>query len=260
MGEIDKLPYMLEALRDLSPNISSFRLLYSHLGLPLELTRHSFALPRLRILHCNPIYLSENPIGELGSLPSIEDLKIAIDFDPATVALPDPEQAYFSLLYLHITSRYIEHCSSFLRLVMSPRLRFLHLRLGKSPGAAYLCRFFENIAQHPSKEYFNNIRIKSILNSPHGPSTSEIAITSSILQPLLSLPNIFILRISLDCHFDLDDDLLRGMASAWPQLQFLEFRSTKLPTRLPTTTLRCLIPFAINCPRLSALIVALQPK
>lgn len=82
MGDVVELCHLLGYLRDLAPNIPPFDFCITTLACALDnLPPNSFALPRLRTLHCNPIYLMGNSIDGLAS-PCLYKLQIAINFDP----------------------------------------------------------------------------------------------------------------------------------------------------------------------------------
>ena len=52
--------------------------------------------------------------------------------------------------------------------------------------------------------------------------TGEFIIGGSILEPLLSFPNLTVVELDLPCVFDIGDGQVRAMAEAWPRLRRLQ--------------------------------------
>jgi hypothetical protein len=78
-------------------------------------------------------------------------------------------------------------------------------------------------------------------------------LSSEALRPLLAFNNLTSISYQLYPGVDFDDDFLEEMAQAWPSLHTLQFDTDVLLVSPPQATLKCLIPFARNCPDLETL-------
>jgi hypothetical protein len=77
-------------------------------------------------------------------------------------------------------------------------------------------------------------------------------ITFNTLIPLLSFPNLSVLKIELDVHVELDDAAIRMAAQAWPCLRI--FRLYEQSTRtIPAITPAGLLSLIVSCPNLEQL-------
>lgn len=87
----------------------------------------------------------------------------------------------------------------------------------------------------------------------------DIVIDSKVFEPLLSLRNLCKVFLEKLWVVDLDDSLIRDMAMAWGQIQWLSI-SPKLGLPYPPRiTVKGLLDFARYCPRLLFLAIPLNP-
>jgi hypothetical protein len=73
------------------------------------------------------------------------------------------------------------------------------------------------------------------------------------LEPLLSFPNISVLKVNLDGDIALDDGALRRIGESWPNLRVLRLFDQTMGTSSAVTIMEGLLPLITACPQLEEL-------
>ena len=168
--------------------------------------RHLASLPRLRKLHI--------PNASMDILESVRTLHCAIF----------PE---FQQLSLHET-----HIPSFTRLIvrLKPlRLQALMLLIRYIPTARQIHSIFSALEKSTQHAELHRVVLK-VIRYPLARHTRfslvrESMVNGSVLEPLLSFPNLTAVELNLPCIFDIGDAQVRAMAEAWPRLRCLQLGS-----------------------------------
>ena len=181
------------------------------------------SLRTLTKLHCEFLPLTPRAVWALGHLNQLQVLRIHIPDDLAswrpevlsrndsfpslkTVALTGTARAYISLSEMFAFP--CAHSAKFSVISNTPTELIPKLFLSIS-------RLF------PQESQLNYIKIQSSVGPEDGPMLQYV-VHSDDIRTLLQLSQLRGLRITLSCHYSLDDPLLLDIASRLPQLEILE--------------------------------------
>ncbi|KAJ7713657.1 hypothetical protein DFH07DRAFT_763257 [Mycena maculata] len=125
-------------------------------------------------------------------------------------------------------------------------------------SAATARQLYAALADHCSHCLLRNLSIRGgVFGTSAIPTATQLAIYSigaDIIRPLLSFSNLVTVWLSHPVGFDLDDAMIRDMASAWPSIEVLHLTAdVTYRHRYSRVTLEGIYAFAKHCPRLDNL-------
>ncbi|KAF7354655.1 hypothetical protein MSAN_01379100 [Mycena sanguinolenta] len=168
-----------------------------------------------------------------------------------------------ALQFLTVCCKTADYCASFVRVISSRRLRSLMIR----PMSVWTTSAWEDlhIAIHDCLDQvaLRQIEVEegNITERPADDALSAYVLSSDAVRPLLAFKQLTHITYQIRPCLDVDDEFLKAMAQAWPNLSELQFGTDTVQpaiTQAPKATLACLIPFARHCPNLSALGVCMD--
>lgn len=131
--------------------------------------------------------------------------------------------------------------------------------LAPSTSSAIL---YAALADHCSHRSLSDLNILSEpiapLISPDASDMSRYVIRLDHLRPLFRFNNLTNVTLEPPVGFDIDDATASDMAHAWPCIKYLALRAGTKLQHPPRTTLNALTAFALHCPRLRSLSIALD--
>ncbi|KAK7681637.1 hypothetical protein QCA50_015371 [Cerrena zonata] len=192
----------------------------------------------------------------LGSMNDLRELHIDLS-KPYDWSRLLPATSMFPVLNkLGLQFENVRQGADFLDAVFLPcveTVRF-HFKDRTFPQPTMVERFADSIATHFSKDTLRSIFISSRCPS-RSPWNTNNAIQPPFLTPFLSLPNVYNFTIEANWCYDLDNEFLRTIAVAWPQLSSLTIDPSASwpPSADCRITLHSLLPFVEHCPNINSI-------
>lgn len=209
-----------------------------------QLKRFTFAFP-----------LEPSHVAILGSMEGLRDLNIQLtkSYNWSKLLPANPSFRSLKTLYLQFDS--LQQAIDFLGAVFFCSVTTVSIFFKDTtfPPPPQVERLATSISIHFSKDSLSDITISSKC-SPRLPWDTSKAIRPLHLAPFLSLPNISGFEIEANWCYDLDNELLRNMALAWPNLEALRIAPFGSWPRSEDCriTLYGLLPFVEHCPKISS--------
>lgn len=179
----------------------------------------------------------------------------------------DPEElpSTPSIIFQHLRHYHQTHpipLPSFLTLASrfaNPKLETLEI-MCSNPRALQLKETFTLLRDHFDHGTLTSITLTSTSWIDSSENDRDGIIDIDVLLPLLSFSNLRTVDLVMDelCWYVLDDESLELVASAWPRIETLGFRSTPLQTRPSKIGLKGLVALARLCPKLLHLDVSVD--
>ena len=240
-----------------TPQLRSLHIEYQSsesLHAPEVLTEHILSFHQLTAFVTDTLTVFPRALFHLAQLPELRVLKLPLQDDDITaVQSSDRSDLFPALRELHLTNeRSLSHCLALLERVGSPYLSSVGLEIRNEPWTIDgVMGAINALSSRTHKERLVSIRICS---GPCG-GHLDVALTSDMFEPLLSLPALSDVVISVNCHYDIDDGTLHAMARAWPGLRRLElgFDHWERNDHEPQASLASLASLAQACPHLEVL-------
>ena len=197
------------------------------------------------------------------------DLSITLDGkdsfadNPRYVECLAKQPLFPSLVNLYLTSGLHRDFGVHIALlcaISSPILSSLDL-ISSDVTIKSLSLLFRTLANHPSRNTFALVTIGDSKNidfqeDEFPSSPSDVSLTVETFLPLCTLPKIRTFSISTWLPLPANDDLVRQLAAAWPELNRLEFIDARPPMSdepRPRASYKSLFTLAQKCPRLARL-------
>lgn len=227
-----------------------------------KLVPHLKAIYTLRIPH---VPMAIDALKALSNSSGLEQLTFYVlpgrnpceAFADATGDAHEKEHLFSSLTQLSITLDVIQHATQFLAYVTSSGLSSLKVVLRQTATPEQLERFFKALSCHPSCPKLNELiihgqAVRQDVRPIRRSSQLQLGVALSDLLPLLDL-RLRLLEIA-GIPVDIDDDDLKRMARAWPELRQLSLgvygRHLWMTSYPPRATLFGLIPIFQYCRRI----------
>lgn len=212
-----------------------------------------------RAVHLRDLTLSNSIDGSvwkaMSQLPLLADIKI---IHRTSDAFSPPERVTFpALLFITLHSD-INIGISALQLSKFPSLRSLNwIILGdKAASHSEVAAVFNAISDACDSTAFTELHLRH-----PGPDDSDLVeepfqwadtIYSTVFQPLFRLTSMRRFHISTPWTWDLDDALVRDLAKAWPDINYLHLSPSTYWSPTPRITFRSLELLATRCPKLTS--------
>ncbi|KAJ6566295.1 hypothetical protein B0H19DRAFT_1373939 [Mycena capillaripes] len=117
-------------------------------------------------------------------------------------------------------------------------------------------QFYSTVARNCSPSYLREIIVRGEETVSETLSSDQYdiyTVAGDTLRPLLSFHNLVNVSLTHPSAFDLDDSVIRDMASAWPRIQILRLTASSYHHVRSRVTLQALYAFAEHCPVLRCL-------
>ncbi|KAH7929961.1 hypothetical protein BV22DRAFT_93760 [Leucogyrophana mollusca] len=209
----------------------------------------------LKHLSCGEI--TAEAFSYLARLPSLRSLDFWLPSVASTVV--DGQDTFAKLRTLKIRSETFSPSALFLPSTSRPLRKFsLHLVANNgAPSPDDIHKVFDSLSSSCTSDTLLQIRLD--LSRSDVLATSELSTLSlDTFEPLFPLRNLRTLSIISGCTFSLDDDDLKRMALAWPQLEVLELGTLHGWGGRPQITLEGLPQLLRHCPSLRTLGLAID--
>jgi hypothetical protein len=215
--------------------------------------------------HLRSLYMTHNSLTtksviHLSNLPHLQELsaKITLDNEIRTpLEAVSRDYCFPALLNFHLRADSWTHAIDFFAAYMhhSP-LQIIEMEVEQVPSQQELTRLLDTVLDCclPSSLRQLVLRPDDDAEQPDDPTC---VLESHAIRRLFAFPNLEVLRISLAISFEqIDDPLVKDMASAWPQLQQLElqFSPWGMAEQATRTTIYGLLPLA-ECSHLTSLLI-----
>ncbi|KAJ7847271.1 hypothetical protein B0H14DRAFT_3676635, partial [Mycena olivaceomarginata] len=118
---------------------------------------------------------------------------------------------------------------------------------------------FTRLADNCSHSLLTNLSLRNpgpTIQYP--PDRTKYLLDITTLGILFCFRNLTSIFIESPLEFDLDDSAMLDIAQAWPKIESLQLRFHDATPDKPSTTLGCLQSFALHCPVLRVLAMALD--
>ena len=199
--------------------------------------------------------LNLDALRHLASLSRLHKLQISNTSKDILESIGTLHCAVFSELQ-QLTLRETD-IPSFIRLIahLKPlRLQALTLFVEPNPTPAEIHSIFSALEKSTQHANLHRVVLK-LLRRPANASTVPFrrGVDASILEPLLSFPNLTVVELNLPCLFDIEDEQVRAMAEAWPQLRRLQLGSLSGFWEASFVTCTGILALVRNCPELEYL-------
>jgi hypothetical protein len=215
------------------------------------------AFQRLEWLDMPFMKLTHGILAHLATLPELKKLNASIAILELMqfnlLQFPDTD-IFPCLSKLSLTTEDLTTFSELFNRPGFPRLRSFTIKRFQEVGIWNLDSFFQKLQNYLSRSPLEEIILcKANARRAFPPVNNASAFTSKSLEPLLSFPNISVLKVNLDGAIALDDAALKRVAESWPNLRvfclFDQARKT-----IPSFTLtEGLLPLITACPQLEEL-------
>lgn len=190
-------------------------------------------------------------------LPRLYELTMSFSVTDMTL-LPHTDSR---LGFLSLNDVMIHHCSLknaavLFEMMSNSPLRSLLMTEIHSSSPADWKSFLSVLSNHCDQLLFTDIHLAD--DNVLWPSEGMVSIDS--LRPLLSFTNLIHVRLHHPCGFDLDDEDIKTMAKAWPQLGVLHIEKDTFPLQWARSklTLQCLLPIAQYCTKIGSIVLYLD--
>lgn len=254
----------LAQIHSLSPNLIS--LIISDGGLDSDSTLaqelHTLALNLGKLEHITcwsiPWITNGAVLDKLARLPALKTIGMLCMEDSALLGIHLPSQPFCGLVEANISVASLEAASAFIRLVLTSPLKRLSVRSQGPPSLSAVREFF-GVLKLSEHRLLTSIDVASTSSVPpeigdEEPPRLDPIVLESLLE-YTSLESV-VIDPCLSMH-DVDNDLLKRMADAWPALHQLGlglFHGCRWPSKVTVEGLRAFR----SCPNLDRVALALD--
>ncbi|KAH7915566.1 hypothetical protein BJ138DRAFT_1077244 [Hygrophoropsis aurantiaca] len=246
------LMHSYASLGIMCPNITSFH---------LHARRFSKDIPSLpsnllhmwkRLENVSIAQPSLSNLQHLASLKSLKTLSISWNFPPKKMTKQDfGENTFSQLRHLSIHSyKSLAICSNLLESMSETAIspNTLELRAEEVVDDYSFSRLISLLTEKCSHQDMHSITIRA-----NTKKDGSHIVNLPAFRPLLSFKNLTHFSVRCPDTFDLNDQGLKEIATAWPHLEVLDMASSWVWDRRPRITLPGLIPLLAHCPHLHTL-------
>ncbi|OBZ69057.1 hypothetical protein A0H81_11277 [Grifola frondosa] len=200
--------------------------------------------------------LTYNALKALAQLTYLRTLVLSwsIDQDSWFSPVASIPASFPNLRLLKILVNKVQSYLAFSGLGRFPLVEDFELTILEAPTQITVQQLFNGIPRLFNADYLSRLCINSMDLVPASALRFRGTIHSLDFHPLLVLHYLEVVDITPRFELDLDDQLMEALASAWPRLRVLRFRTDSGWNRSQLRmTLNGLIPFAKHCPELLVL-------
>ncbi|KAJ7171369.1 hypothetical protein C8R46DRAFT_1088249 [Mycena filopes] len=202
-------------------------------------------------------------LEHLGQLPAFNSLTLFAQgpLPASSRSTPSMEPLFTALEYLEISVTDETAVGDVLALLASAPIVDLTISFPELTRGRAIAECYASIAKHCSHETLTTICMGETFPPPVYPNAEQIArhvVHGAQLLPLFSFKKLKQIGLGAPVGFDVDDATAAQMARSWPAATSISFTSTDFVHIPSRATLAGLLPFAEHCPRLTALILALD--
>lgn len=241
---------LLSSLKEKCVNLQKLVVYSGQFSTSSTLSNLILTSPRLQILVIPTIPLIEHDILRLASLSSLQDLEMRLPKSVSTLgAIHFPRDPFPALRRLKLHAEHLSDSQHLIETVRPRLLRWVLLHSSSLPSG-HLQRCFSTLCKWSPSLTMIEISEKK-REGTEDPSNIVDIDTLRILFALRHLEHLSIFT----SFVGINNAFMKDMATAWPQLQFLNLIAQG-PAALPTTqvTLEDIVAFATQyCPRLQTI-------
>ena len=213
-------------------------------------------IPALQTIEAFDMTSSPIPLAALQVLavaPSLKKLDVLVEFDDTVYEelaayMMQVGNPFSKLVDLTLGVAAPEHAFRLLAFISSNHLNSVTIRYSTAPNEEQVKMLFIALTSGPHGHGLHRVSIFAPLTSASAISTWKL--TNSTLEPLLVLRALRTLEIAY-IVVDVDDEGLRTMAMAWPDLVTLSLGTQRWGSQnahQPRATILGLLPFIQHCP------------
>lgn len=203
-------------------------------------------------LTCGP--LTQNALSHIGQLRCLRTLDITLSVNPVTLP-PLAQLPFHALQTLSLTAAQLLPCSDLLKQMISCPVKSLTILLTAATQTSFMEGFFRllwtTLPLCTSILFYEHYSLPA-----HFPNDHTIRLDT--IRPLFAYSGLVKLTLNPTSSFELDDNALRQLTAAWPQLQTLQLGTAHGWRRRPKLTLRSLSIILANCPELRLLGISID--
>ena len=252
---------ILSALKVKSPHIQQFCIsdgdAYKDQLAP-SVSSSLCGLPHLCTVECAEVALTREAILHLAILPNLREVDIRVPDEQidikSSVHTPFPALRCLTL-NCEITTTAIEFVKS---MIQSPWLTLFTVCVEDHPSSAQLGQMFSLVSVQSSFAHLTDIHFCHSKFIGYGEDSRPL-LDAHDLEPLLKVTHMESIFIETKCSIaNFDDELLKAMATSWPNLRHLCL-TTRCRRSFPSRcTLRGILYLGQHCPNLTFLRIVFQ--
>ncbi|KAJ7500291.1 hypothetical protein B0H11DRAFT_804258 [Mycena galericulata] len=163
----------------------------------------------------------EDTITHVSSLESLESVHISCPPSPIGFNRGSAGHRFDALRDFGVMVSTLDDFSTRLAAVTSTRLSTIDLGLYFEPAASQVKDALAGIRDRVAAAPISSVDLENLSDLDQD-MDDGVPLPAHTIEPLLSLRNLLQLRLCFHRPLDVDDDLLKTMATAWPRLQTLE--------------------------------------
>lgn len=269
---LDDFDAMMQKLVQVAPGLLHFSFHFSlesypwHVRMTNAISSTICRFDHLLSVHTDPIPISPEALLHLARLPALRiiDVKLNEKKDDQTLTLfRDTEENFFSNLR---TIRLVHQVAmpiltTVLRSVRSKYVKIIRFEVNNSDVPVLDIK--DAISAIGSRKGRHRIRVVTLKATTVQRADTDPMLDGEVIQPLYKLYHLMVLKLQMRGPFEVSDDELAAMASAWPDITTLELGCgsccyTALEEKY-VATFSGLMTLAHRCPKLQTLRVPLDP-
>ena len=239
---MDILPSQTSGLRQLV--ISSDKYGASHRQIQLPLVKMQ-KLNTLGIIR--NACLSKYSLADIAHLRFLHVLALNLGSDTVADSCSSDITLELSLLEcLTLDAASIQHCTSFLLRVCTPRLSCLSIKYNKLALSAEVKDFLLSLhTTCPISESLEKLSVYRYVSVSDGDLDLHNPLPSHVFRPLLKFRRLTTVKMLAMGNYCLDDDFIKEVAAAWPDIHELRFASEEMD--ISSVTFSGVLSLATRC-------------